>query len=92
MVRMYGQFFSAAQAVPAAWLAAGHQAGSVPVVSRIVLVAVTVLAVGAFAVLQVKARSYRRRPQSERRRRRFDPSDWRMLPRVSWMLSETLNR
>jgi hypothetical protein len=83
MVRMYGQFFSAAQAVPAAWLAAGHQAGSVPVVSRIVLVTVTVLAVGAFAMLQGKARPDRRRPPSERRRGRR-PSDWRTLPRPYW--------
>jgi hypothetical protein len=83
MVRMYGQFFSAAQAVPAAWLAEGHQAGSVPVVSRIVLVTVTVLAVGAFAMLQGKARPDRRRPPSERRRGRR-PSDWRTLPRPYW--------
>ena len=56
-----------------AWLAAGHQGGSGPVVGRIALVAVAVLAVGAFAVLQVKARSYRRRPPSGRRRGRHDP-------------------
>src|SRR5580704_2268213 len=69
---------------PVAWLAAGHQGGSGSVVGRIALVAVAVLAVGAFAVLQVKARSYRRRPQSERRRRRYAPSDWRMLPPPHW--------
>ena len=83
MVRMNGQFFSATQAVPAAWLAAGHQAGSVPVLSRIALVTVTVLAVGAFAMLQGKARSDRRRPPTERRRGRR-PSDWRTLPRPYW--------
>jgi hypothetical protein len=83
MMRMYGQFFPAAQAAPSAWLAAGHQVGSVPVVSRLALVTVTVLAVGAFAVLQAKARSYRRRPPSERRRGR-GLSDWRTLPRPYW--------
>ena len=68
---------------PAAWLAAGHQAGSGSVVGRLALVAVAVLAVGAFAVLQIKARSHRRRPP-ERRRRRYDPSDWRTLPPPYW--------
>lgn len=52
-------------------------------VSRLALVTVTVLAVGAFAVLQAKARAYRRRPPSERRRGRR-PSDWRTLPRPYW--------
>jgi hypothetical protein len=80
---MYGQFYSAAQAVPATWLAAGHQAGSAPVMSRIALVTVTVLATGAFAVLQAKVRSDRRRPPSERRRGRR-ASDWRTLPRPYW--------
>ena len=45
---------------PVAWMAAGHQAGSGAVTGRVALVAVAVLAVGAFAVLQVKARSRRR--------------------------------
>ena len=40
---------------------AGHQAGSVPVISRLALIAVTVLAVGAFGVLQAKARARRQR-------------------------------
>ena len=40
-------------------------------------------AVGAFTVLQVKARSRRRRPPSVRRRR-YDPSDWRALPPQYW--------
>lgn len=51
---------------------------------RMVLVAVAVLAVGAFVALQVKARSRGRRPASERRRWRLDPSDWRMLPKPYW--------
>jgi hypothetical protein len=66
---------------PVAWMAAGHQAGSGAVTGRIALVAVAVLAVGAFAVLQVKARS--RRPRSpfgpRRRHDPFNPSDWRTL-------------
>ncbi len=75
---------------PVAWLAVGHQGGSGAVTGRIVLVAVAVLAVGAFAVLQVKARSRRpRSPSGPRRRRRepfnpFSPSDWRTLPPPSW--------
>ncbi len=44
----------------AAWLAAGGQGGSGPVLGRVVLVAVVMLAVGTFAVLQAKARSGRR--------------------------------
>ena len=50
--------------------------------SRLALVAVTVLAVGAFMVLQNKARSHRRRPPE--RRRRYDLSDWRALPQPYW--------
>lgn len=61
-------------------MAAGHQGGSGAVAGRIVLVAVAVLAVGVFAVLQVKARSHGQRPPSEPRRRRYDPSDWRTPP------------
>jgi hypothetical protein len=68
---------------PVAVLAADHQGGSGSVVGRIALVVVAVLAVGAFAVLQIKARSYRRRPPSGRRRRN-DPSDWRTLPSLYW--------
>jgi hypothetical protein len=70
------------QFISRVWLAAGHQAGSGSAAGRIVLVAVAVLAVGAFTVLQIKARS-RRRPPSERRRR-HDPSDWRALPPPYW--------
>jgi hypothetical protein len=63
------------------WLAAAHQSGNGPVLGRVVLVAVAMLAVGAFAVLQVKARSPRRRPSPpRRRRRRYEPPDWPALP------------
>jgi len=68
---------------PVAWLAAGHQGGSGSAAGRIALVAVAVLAVGAFAVLQTKARSHRRRPPPGRRRR-YDPSDWRTLSPPYW--------
>jgi hypothetical protein len=44
---------------------------------------VTVLAVGAFGVLQAKARAHRRRSASGRRRGRR-PADWRTLPRPCW--------
>jgi len=66
----------------ATWLAAGDQGGSSSALGRIVLVAVAVLAMGAFAVLQARARSQRRRPPSRRRRRA--PSDWRALPPPRW--------
>ncbi len=67
-----------------AGMAAGYQGGSGSAAGRLALVAVAVLAVGVFAMLQVKARSRRLRPPSERRRRRYDPSDWRMLAPPSW--------
>lgn len=70
-----------AEFVPAAaWLAAGHQGGSGSVLGRIVLVAVAVLAVGAFTVLQIMARSRGWRPPPVRRRYWLDASDWRTLP------------
>ena len=75
---------------PVAWMAAGHQAGSGAVTGRIALVGVALVAVGAFAVLQVKARSHRQRSPFESRRRRhepfnpFNPSDWRTLPSPHW--------
>ena len=62
------------------WLAAGQHGGSGPVAGRIALVVVAVLAVGAFAVLQIKARSRGRRSRG----RRSGPSDWRALPPPSW--------
>ena len=74
----------AAVMIPVASLAAGHQGGNGSVAGRIALVVVAVLAVGAFAMLQIKARSHRRRPPSEPRRRRHDPSDWRALPAPYW--------
>lgn len=74
---------SAVPAVSPAWLAAGQHGGSGSVLGRIVLVGVAVLAVGAFTVLQIKARSRRRRPPSPRRRRP-DPPDWRALPPQYW--------
>lgn len=58
----------------AAWLAAGDQGEGGSALGRVVLVAVAVLAVGAFAILQVKARS--------RRRRR--PLDGRAVPPPRW--------
>jgi hypothetical protein len=66
-----------------AWMAAGDQGGSGSVAGRMALIAVAVLAVGAFAMLQIKARSHRPRPPSKRRRR-YDPSDWRTLPPPHW--------
>jgi hypothetical protein len=65
-------------------MAAGHQVGSGAVTGRIVLVAVAVLAVGAFVVLQVKARSRCPRSPFGRRRLRHDPSDWRTLSPPYW--------
>ena len=82
MTPMHVQFFSPASAT---WLAAGQPAGGGgSAAGRIALVAVALVAVGAFAVLQLRARSDRRRPPSERRRRRYDPADWRALPPPSW--------
>ena len=68
----------------AVWLAVGHQGESGSSAGRVALVAVALLAVGAFAVLQLKARSRRRAAPSERLRRRYDPSDWRTWPQPSW--------
>ena len=68
----------------AVWLAASYEGGNGAGAGRIALVAVALLAVGAFTVLQVKARSRRRQAPSERGRRRYDPSDWRTWPPPSW--------
>jgi hypothetical protein len=66
-----------------------HAGRSSPVLGQVVLVAVVVAAVGAFAVLQVLARSGRRSPVTGDRRlrgmqpRRTQPwrtQDWRTLP------------
>jgi hypothetical protein len=58
----------------AAWLAASDHGAGGSALGRVVLVAVAVLAVGTFAILQVKAGS--------RRRRR--PLDWRAVPPPRW--------
>lgn len=57
------------------WLAAGHADGSGSATGRIALIAVAVLAVAAYALLQLKARSGRARAA-----RRYDPWDWRTYP------------
>jgi hypothetical protein len=76
----------AAVMTPLAWMAVGHQGESGSVMGRIALVAVALVAVGAFAVLQIKARSNRQRSPSGPRRRHdpFNPSDWRTLPPPHW--------
>ena len=74
----------AAAMTPLAWLISAHQGGSGSLPGRIALVAVAVLTVGAFTVMQIKARSHRQRPPSEPRRRRYNPSDWRTLPPPRW--------
>jgi len=58
------------------WLAAGYADGSGSAMGRIALVAVAVLAVAAYVLLQLKARSGRARAG----RRRYDPWDWRTYP------------
>jgi hypothetical protein len=68
----------------AVWLAASYQGGSGSDAGRIALVAVAVLAVGAFTLLQVKAWSRRRGALSSPGRRRYDPADWRTFPPPSW--------
>ncbi len=61
--------------------AAGQARGSGSAAGAIVLVAVAVAAVGAFTVLQLMARSGRRRvPVSRGRRARAATRDWRTLP------------
>ena len=57
------------------WLAAGHAGGSGSAMGRIALAAVAVLAVVAYALLQLRARSGRIRAA-----RRYDPWDWRTYP------------
>lgn len=67
------------------WLASGYHGGNGSAAGRIALVLVALLAVGAFALLQVRAR-WRRRGGLRRPlgRRRYDPSDWRTWPPPSW--------
>jgi hypothetical protein len=59
--------------------AAGHEGRGSSVLGRVVLVAVAVAAVSAFAVLQVLARSRRRSIATGARRPR-EVYDWRTLP------------
>ena len=58
------------------WLAASYTDGSGTAAGRIALVAVAVLAIVAYALLQLKARSRR----AGTGRRRYDPWDWRTYP------------
>ena len=58
------------------WLAANQTDGNGSAAGRIALVAVAVLAIGAYALLQLKARSRRARAAH----RRYDPWDWRTYP------------
>jgi hypothetical protein len=57
------------------WSAAGNTEGSGSAVGRIALVVIAVLAIMAYAILQLKARS--RRVAGTRR---YDPWDWRTYP------------
>jgi hypothetical protein len=57
-----------------------YRKGSSSVLGRIVLVAVAVAAVSAFTVLQIMARSGRRRSPAARGRRSRAGYDWRTLP------------
>ena len=57
------------------WLAAGHADSGGSAMGRFALVAVAVLAVVAYALLQLKARSRRAGAG-----RRYDPWDWRTYP------------
>lgn len=63
-----------------AQMAAGAPGGHGSIAGRIALVVIAVAAVGTFTVLQIMARSGRRQPPAEPRRRRYDPSDWRVPP------------
>jgi hypothetical protein len=67
------------------WLASGYQGGNGSAAGRIALVAVALLALSAFALLQVRARWRRRgRAPGPLGQRRYDPSDWRTWPPPSW--------
>jgi len=67
------------------WLASSYQGGNGAAAGRIALVLVAMLAVGAFALLQVRARWRRRgRTAGPLGQRRYDPSDWRTWPPPSW--------
>jgi hypothetical protein len=67
------------------WLASSYQGGNGSAAGRIALVLVAMLAVGAFALLQVRARWRRRgKTAGPLGQRRYDPSDWRTWPPPSW--------
>ena len=67
------------------WLASSYQGGNGSAAGRIALVLVALLAVGAFALLQVRARWRRRGAlRTPLGGRRYDPSDWRTWPPPSW--------
>ena len=57
------------------WLASGYTEGSGSSTGRIALIAVAVLAVAAYVMLQLRARSRRSAGT-----RRYDPWDWRTYP------------
>jgi len=57
------------------WLASGYTEGSGSSTGRIALIAVAVLAVAAYVMLQFRARSRRQAGT-----RRYDPWDWRTYP------------
>ena len=57
------------------WLASGYTEGSGSSAGRIALIAVAILAVAAYAGLQLRARSRRKDGT-----RRYDPWDWRTYP------------
>ncbi len=71
---------SATRPAQAGTSAARKAGGSSSAIGRVVLVAVAVAAVGAFTVLQIMARSRRRRPSSSRGHHSLDASDWRTMP------------
>jgi hypothetical protein len=62
------------------WLATSYTGGNGSAAGRIALIAVAVLAVAAYALLQLRGRSHRARAG----RRRYDPWDWRTYPPQSW--------
>lgn len=80
MAQAAGQVEAAVTGLPAAWVAAGHPGGSGSVVAgKIALIAVAVIAVGAFTILQIKARASLP-PPAEHNRGRYDPVGWRVPP------------
>ena len=68
------------------WLAASYTNGSGSAAGRIALVAVAVLAIVAYAILQLKARSRRAAGT-----RRYDPWDWRTYPEDGGPVDQALS-